>query len=332
MIRPGLPGLPPPSESGASLDPQETPVESKTCSTFAVETPPSDPLRDVFRHSGWKHQRRQIYEALLRAALFPDRAQRFAACGSEFWILRHKTDSTRFKIVPDLCRDRFCVPCSAARQATIRHNLDTHLLAQPYRLLTLTIRSDGQPLSELLDRLYASFRRLRQRAIWKDRVRGGVAFLEITYNPDGGGWHPHLHCILEGLYIPRPELTKQWLSCTGDSHNLDLKLIRSRHGVLNYVTKYSMKPLPASIVGNPDALDEAIDTLSGRRLIVTFGTWRSWKLLDDASVKDWDLYCHANCLAVLLDPDDLLMANVAAMMKTADPHTGEFFATATEDP
>lgn len=321
-----------PPNSNSHLDTLETPVGDKTGSIFPDYIPDSLDLRDGFRHSGWTWRRQKVLDALKRTQASYERTRAFCTCGAYFWILRHKKDLERFKTVPDHCHDRFCVPCAAARRATIRDNLAKHLLDQPYRLLTLTVRSNAQPLADLLDHLYRSFRRLRQKTLWKERVRGGVAFLEITYNARTGGWHPHLHCILEGLYIPRPALSELWLHCTRDSCNLDLKLIRSTRGVLAYVMGDATKPIPTSVHSIPYVLDEAITTLAGRRLIVCFGRWRAWKLLADDTEKDWELYAHQNDLHTRFQPDDLLAINVAAMLSTADPVTGEFFVLTDADP
>lgn len=322
----------PAPNSATSLDTVETPVAEQTVSISPDDTLDCLVLREAFRHSGWTRRRQQVLDSLKRTQASYERTRAFATCGAYFWIMRHKRDPQRFKTVPDHCHDRFCVPCAAARQATIRDNLAKHLLDEPHRLLTLTVRSTDQPLADLLDHLYRSFRRLRQKPLWKERVRGGVAFLELTYHAATGGWHPHLHCILEGLYIPRPALSELWLQCTRDSCNLDLKLIRTKHGVLWYVSGDATKPIPASVHSIPYVLDEAVQSLAGRRLIVCFGRWRKWKLLADDSEKEWELYAHENDLLTRFQPDDLLAINVAAMLSTADPITGEFLVLTDADP
>lgn len=327
---PGFPYQPP--AAFTHLDPPERAVAPKTVSISFSEDCYANPLLPSFRHSGWKRQRELVHAALLRVQALYERRAAFARCGCYYWIMRHKIDPTRFKVIPDHCHDRFCVPCGAARQATIRDNLAGKLLPQPHRLLTLTVRSTGQPLAVLLNHLYRSFRRLRQRPLWKRRVRGGVAFLEITHSLTDAGWHPHLHCILEGLYIDRPALTELWQEATGDSQNLDLKLIRSKKGVIGYVTKYATKPLPASIVEVPALLDEAIVSLAGRRFLVAFGRWRKWKLLVADEHREWTLYAHENDIFTRFKADDDFHLLVAEAALHPDPETGEFTVTTDPDP
>ena len=165
---------------------------------------------------------------------------------------------------------------------------------------------------------------LRNRRLWKDRVRGGVAFLEVTFDADKRSWHPHLHCMLDGLYIHRPDLSALWLQCTGDSHNVDIKLIHSKSEVARYITKYITKPLPTSVVSDETALVEAIGVLAKRRMVITFGKWKNWKLLDDPRDEGWELFATLESVRYRASCDDALCDVICSMVDTADPHTGEF--------
>ncbi len=309
----------------APLDPLETPVNAATGSCSEQEFPAASGLIDTHRHSGWRHRRQLIYDAYTSLAVRHSRVEAFRSCGSGWWILRSKTDSEQFRRVPDYCHDRWCVPCSRMRQATIRHNLAQHLGDHPHRFLTLTIRHHQEPLRDLIHKLYDSFRRLRQRPIWREHVTGGVAFLELTYNSTTHSWHPHLHCILEGSYLHRPELSRIWLSVTGDSHNVDIKLVRDRLAVVDYISKYATAPLPASVIHQADALREAIMVLKGRRMLITFGGWRAWHLARPPENHDWSMYCHSNELALADADSEPDKHNVQSMLHTADPTTGIFY-------
>lgn len=306
------------------LDTLETAVATKTTSSTEETSEGRLALVDTFRHSGWRADRQAILDAMGDLRLAYERRNAFCVCGSDFWIMRSKVDRELFKIVPDHCHDRFCVPCGGTRQSIIRRNLHRLLKDQPHRFLTLTIRHDRESLAVLLGRLYRAFRLLRQRRLWKDRVRGGVAFLEVTYDPVRESWNPHLHCMLEGLYIHRPDLSALWLCCTGDSHNLKLKLIRQKRIIVDYVTKYATKPLPASIVSESEPLREAMAALIARRTIITFGSWKNWRLLDDPRDESWEVYATLRCVRIGTTGDDLLCENIIAMLPTADPNSGEF--------
>lgn len=209
------------------------------------------------------------------------------------WLFRHKTNPRLWKIVPSHCHDRLCTPCQASRSATICQNLAKHLQDHPHRLLTLTIRSNDDPLTDQLNRLLRAFRRLRRDKLWTARVTGGLAFVEITWNPETTQWHPHLHAILDGAYIPKPDLNAAWLAATGDSNITHITLVRSPRAVSRYVTKYATKAYQHAITADDDALDELVLAVKSRRTVIPFGAWRRWRLLTDDKDKDWRLVCHS---------------------------------------
>lgn len=249
----------------------------------------------------------------------------FAECGMASWVLRSRDDPSVFKLALNTCKDRFCQPCAAARAALIRRNLHDHLDDSPHRFATFTIRHDREPLKVLLERLYRAFRKLRQRPLWKERVDGGVAFLEVKLSDRSGWWHPHLHCILSGSYIPLPDIRRDWLAVTGDSWNVDLRLVRDEAEIQHYVTKYVTKALPSPAIDQPDMLDELVAALRSRRLIITFGKWRRWKLLTDPSEASWELFAHEDEVRFRATCDDPLCSAIVAMFGHADPRTGEIY-------
>jgi len=314
------------------LDPPETPVASKDAPPSVTDSSTPSLLCNNHRHSGWANDRLRIHRALFATGASMSRCNAFSECGSSYWIMRSRKDPSLFKAVPDFCHDRFCVPCASTRQSLIRRNISGRLKNQPHRLLTLTIRHDSEPLSDLIKHLYHSFRRLRTRRLWRDRVRGGACFLEITYNHFSGSWHPHLHCVLEGSYIERSELSRLWLAASGDSCNVDLKFIRDSSSVINYVTKYATKPLPHSIIRDPDLLQEAIRALSSLRTIITIGSWCKWRLLARNTDDGWELFDHYNSVALRASLDDEFCSAIVSMLPTADPNTHEFFVSLNDDP
>ena len=280
------------SSSPTSLDPRESTdvpkFPSPSCGNSAL--PVSPYYR--FRHSSWQPLRAKIYDAL--ACLPPGSTRRhvFSQCGSGAWVARSRNDPDQFKFVPDHCHDRFCIPCARSRSLTIQDNLSTHLNAPPYRFLTLTLRRRHDPLAVTIDRLLRSFRRLRSRLLWRERVRGGVAFLEITRGSTGTTWHVHLHAILDGSYIPQPSLSATWKDITGDSPIVDIRLVREPRAALKYLAKYVTKPFGASVTSNRLHLQELILALADRKLLYAFGTWHRFNLLAKPHDPDWKVIGH----------------------------------------
>jgi hypothetical protein len=57
--------------------------------------------------------------------------------------------------------------------------------------------------------------------------------------------------------------------------------------VTHYITKYASKPLDPTVVRVPDRLDEAVVALKGKRLCMTFGLWRGYKLTEPPESGTW---------------------------------------------
>lgn len=199
-------------------------------------------------------------------------------CGSQAMLSWHK--SGQWVLCQAFtCHDRFCHPCSISRSKRIAANLSSKLQQSGVRFCTLTLSSDHTPLTKQIDRLYRSFRTLRADAWWEKNVVGGCAFLEITFNTALQMWHPHLHPLIQGEYLPQSVLSRKWLAITGNSPIVHIKAVPDINRVAHYVAKYAAKGMDDSVFTSTDRLQEWILASSGRRICMTFGKWRGWKLL-----------------------------------------------------
>ncbi len=154
--------------------------------------------------------------------------------------------------------------------------------------ITLTLCGKGEPLKDLIDKLYKSFRALRNHPTWTEVVWGGAAFLEIKYSDKSRRWHPHLHVIADMKFLSQAELSDVWRGITKDSYIVDIRKVRDSETTARYVTKYASKPLNTSFSNSPKLLDEALLALKGRRLCLCFGTWYGTPLdaLEDTDLAD----------------------------------------------
>lgn len=240
---------------------------------------PSTPEEETFRHSSWQPRRRKVWDSLQRCQRSTARLDRFAECGSGLWI-GVSSETGDIALQSNCCHDRWCVPCQAAKAAVIAEQIELALYKKVSRFVTLTLRHSPTPLTDQIDRLYDSFTRLRHRAFWKANVLGGVASLEVKLGRDGL-WHVHLHLICEGKYLDQRQLSREWHAVTGDSSIVDVRLVRDGAIGARYLTKYVTKPASAEVYEAPEKLDEMVLALGGRRLCLTFGSWRGIKLLGD---------------------------------------------------
>lgn len=244
-------------------------------------------LSQVFRHSGWAGHRRTVYKSLIRTNQSVSRIIGFADCGRCAYVLQSPEPPVRYRVAGSSCHDRFCNPCATERARTIAQNVIDRIGTERVRFITFTLRHTTEPLVDLLRKLYESFRRMQRTRLWKEGVKGGVAFLEVKWNRDSDSWHPHLHCLVQGRFIERQRLQDTWLLITGDSFVVDIRLPGGAEGVARYVTKYASKPLSTTFLYCPQRLDEAMHALRRRRLCMTFGSWRGMKLLDKVAEEGW---------------------------------------------
>lgn len=257
-------------------------------------------LSVTFRHSGWHRERVLLAESLARTGQALSRQAAFRDCGSHAYVLQSVEDPNVCRIAGSSCHDRFCLPCARERSFAIASNVIDRIRDRNVRFLTLTIKSDHEPLTQQLDKLYAAFQTLRRRQFWKDHVTGGVAFLEVQWNEGPHRWHPHFHILIEGLYMPKQRIKSLWYEITRDSFVIDIRLVEDATKVGQYVTKYATKPFNNTFVNRPDRLDEAIVALAGRKLAVTFGAWRGIILARRPLEGQWtnigtleEIICHA---------------------------------------
>lgn len=244
---------------------------------FTMVLPSREELE--LRHGCW-HRRRQMIRTLLETGIAGrTRRDRWDSCGAQAVLSWHKSGEWVL-CQAFYCHDRFCYPCSRARSARIARNLSRKIIKGRCRFLTLTLSSDSTPLTKQIDRLYRCFKTLRGDSWWDKAVDGGCAFLEVTYNKTTQQWHPHLHPIISGGYMPQDVLSRKWLAITGNSPIVHIKAIPDAEVVAGYVSKYAAKCMDDSVFDDQFKLSELLVALGGRRFCMTFGDWRGWKLLE----------------------------------------------------
>lgn len=259
----------------------------RRCRAAEYQTPPITAVENSFRHSGWQLERERVKRAMLATMPKPSRFERFENCGSDC-VVEYSPSRKQHRVKANYCGDRFCVPCCRARALKFQKKLASLLGDETPLFITLTLRNSREQLSKLIDHLLASFRRLRQSAVWKSRVRAGVGVIEIKRGKGGFGWHPHLHIIALGSYLPQGELSDAWRKSSGGSFIVDVQRARKTPDAAHYVTKYVSKGWTAEVARDHDSLVECIVAMRGRRLLVTFGDWYGLDPdSDDPVATDW---------------------------------------------
>lgn len=248
------------------------------------------PVHDAisFRHSGWAVRRDRVLSALILTAQSESRIKRFDNCGGSTWVFRSLLNPDRYKLVGGYCRDRFCTPCAQAKARLIRDNLMLQIRGKRIRHLVLTLEADYLSLSDQITNFLRCFKLLRQTDLWRWYVTGGAAFLELKWNPESNRWHPHLHILFEGWYLPHEELSPLWSDLTDGSFIVYLRPVPNDEALSRDVTKYAGKGVTSNVISNPERLQEAIVALNSRRVCTTFGTWRKFRLLKTETDPEWE--------------------------------------------
>jgi hypothetical protein len=233
-------------------------------------------------HAPYTKQRWPIVNALWNSAdeRLNRRAQRMGFCCSTPTI-RVRGENKPFAAL-QRCRDRLCPKCATIRGkcCAAKTIALTEKMNAP-RFITLTTKAKDNPLLLDLRHLICSFQQLRQTPEWKSWVKGGVYALEVTFNPSTHRWHPHLHILVDGEFIPQAKLKALWHRITRDSYIVHVKAVPDRQKHARYISAYVAKPADLH-KWPPERIREYAEVLHGARMIQPFG----------------------NCLALHLDRDE----------------------------
>jgi len=301
--------------SSSSVHPEETSAAAAALLRSAPLL--RDPAHDRHRrrHIFWTADRQRIYAALWATNASPAALQSFDECGADAFLLQQTTDPTQYKFGLKTCRSRWCQPCQRERAAVIQANLQPLLTSGDLRFVTLTLQSGEEPLKLTLDRLYAAFKKLRASPLWKRTVTAGAAFTEMHHRPKQRRWHVHLHVLVRGAWIPHAELARVWEACTAGSNIVDIRFVRCTEAAAHYVCKYVSKPGGCLHTQDPETLCEAVRALKGRRLLLTFGDWRTAKLSHDHSAEVWTIFDWCAVFTAGLRYDDEHANAIRAYLK-----------------
>lgn len=261
-----------------SLVPLETPVKTEDQSVLSFAKTVSHILEKTFRHGFWERRRQATFEALQNIHDDNETIQRFGECGSKSWIMRNVEDPTLFRLKLNKCKNRWCEACNVEKRRTVRRNLQEQLPAGNLRMLTFTLKHRDGPLKDQIDRIYDCFRKWRNHRNFRKKIRGGIFFLEVTYNHEKQQWHPHLHCLVDSEFLVQLIMRQTWKLITEDSYIVDVRKITDTASAAGEVCKYATKVVSRSIWRFPKLLTEAMESLRGRRTFQGFGKWSKMSL------------------------------------------------------
>lgn len=225
-----------------------------------------------------------------------DRLSLLMSCRRYAWFAR-EVETGRVLVASNSCRLRWCPICSKARGYYIVSNVIPWAEHQKtIRFMTLTLKHSSEPLPGQINRLYTAFKKLRTDKQFKTYCTGGIWFFQVVKSKDGESWHPHLHCLVTGKYIPTDWLSRKWLAVTGSSKIVKLQAVKNPDKAAEYVARYSARPVELSDYEFEERL-LIFEAFHGRRLAGTWGKARTVSLSPPRKVEEnkyerlgsWDL-------------------------------------------
>jgi hypothetical protein len=214
----------------------------------------------------------------------------FIKCRNSAYFARQKSTG-RVSLIANSCHQRWCPFCAKAKTNIIRKNTREWLkkINHP-KFLTFTLAHSKLELFEQIDILYKSFKQLRRIKMFKKAAQSGVWFFQIVRSKTDGLWHPHLHVITGGAYIPHRKLSDEWKRITGESFIVDIRAIKDPDKASDYVARYASKTCNITQFSLND-LCEIGHALQNHRVCGSWGSANKAKLttLPKMDRGDWQM-------------------------------------------
>ena len=233
------------------------------------------------------------------------RREHLDSCRQIAWFVRN-SETGKVRVSSNHCRLRWCPLCANSKKTHIASELQTWLKTASYpKMLTLTLLHTHEPLGYQVNSLYQSFRKLRKTKLFQKRVGGGIWFFQIKYNEKSDTWHPHIHALITGGYIPHGLLSTLWLKITGDSFIVDVTPVNDFEKASFEVSRYCARPSAIKDIPARHRI-ELFSAMHGRRLCGTWGSGRRLSLAPrkEADSNKWDRLCRWSTLRDHLNDND----------------------------
>ena len=226
-------------------------------------------------------------------------SERLTDCGHWLAFRHYYTLDTVRLHAAFFCKKHLLCPLCAIRRGAkylkaYMERLQTVQAEQPglkAYMVTLTVK-DGPDLLERFQHLRRAMHRMTQARrdyltapdkrphVEFAKALGGVHSIEAKRGEGSGEWHPHAHMVWLCHEAPdAAKLSQEWHQLTGDSFIVDVRPFRQDDIASGFaeVFKYALKFSDLPLQDNWDAFQ----TLSGKRLVDSFGCLRGVEVSED---------------------------------------------------
>jgi len=198
-------------------------------------------------------------------------------CRAHASFAAHKS-TRQVRVLSSRCNLRWCPLCIRTKRWTITQSVSGWLTSvKRPKFITLTLAHSSASLKSQIDKLYKAFILLRRRPLFKQAIKGGIWFFQLTRSEKGGRYHPHLHIVCDGLYIDKYKLSAEWNHVSKTSKIVDIKAVKDVKEVAKYVARYATAPCRLLDFSDNEQI-EIFDALNGRRICGTWGTGKDIRL------------------------------------------------------
>ena len=198
---------------------------------------------------------------------------RLKDCRRYAWFVQNSVTKT-LRVQSSRCKLRWCPICRDVSRRIVTKAVDEWLKIQQWpKMITFTLKHSDDPLQLQIKKLYDCFRKVRRRAYFQNHIHGGVWFFQLKFNKQSQQWHPHIHCLVAGKFLPHNRLRTLWLKITGDSSIVDIRPVKDLENASTEVARYATSPADLTKVDLEKALDIYYST-KGKRIC---GSWGSAK-------------------------------------------------------
>lgn len=166
------------------------------------------------------------------------------------------------------CGDRLCPYCAKARSARSYAKYKPLCERPNLKMVGLTLKNVWHVDRAYYREVRHCLTKLRHRQPFCDSWWGGLYSIETTWSLSGG-YHVHVHMLVEGEYVPQSVISAAWLAITGDSPIVYIQKADHPHQAFKYIVKPDLV-----LFSRPHRLAEVIMATRRSKLVQPFGSWR----------------------------------------------------------